>query len=233
MVSITLGIPTLRRYDLLKKAVESAFTGSVVPSTLCIIDNGGKMPESTWKSIQKTLANHPGVEFDFIVPGKNLGVAASWNQILLQYDDWVIVSNDDVEFYPQTIERLVHAAEQDTDGLFFFPGAGGYKNAWSLYLQKKQSLEAIGLYDEDISPGYGFFEDNDMSRRLELAGYRHIPIPKCGYGHFDSATVKSMSPQEQQEHWRRFGIAKQNYIKKWGGIPGQETYAVPFNKTHG
>lgn len=227
----TLLIPTLRRYDLLREAVRSASAGTRPPHRYHIIDNGGALPDEVAHDLL-AIAQQTGAELAIRRPGRNLGVAASWNQGFAQLppaEPWLIVANDDVTFARTTIALLEEAAQADPQGLFFFPGANGLKNAWSLFLQRTRALEEIGWYDEQVSPGYGFFEDNDYSYRLQLRGYRHIPVARCGYGHVDSATVKAMSQPEQEVHWRRYRLAEQNYAAKWGGAPGAERYTLPYN----
>lgn len=227
---MVMGIPTLRRYDLLLGAVRSALTGSTIPRYLLVIDNGGRLPAHIQEQLA-VVADTNGVGLSIHTPGRNLGVAASWNIVadnagLARY---ILLANDDTVCYPGTIASLVEAAFLQPEELFFFPASGGYKNAWSFFLQRAESWASIGPYDESISPGYGFFEDNDMSYRLQLVGRRHVPVPRCGYGHTDSATVKSMSQSELAIHWQRFGLAKANYIAKWGGEPGRERYRIPYN----
>lgn len=225
---VTLIIPTLTRYDLLDRCVSSACEGSVRPTTILLIDNGGNMPPHIRESIARS-AGRARAQVRAVVPGHNLGVAASWNLGLHQHDDWLIIANDDATFYHETIEKLIVAADTQPDELFFFPGSNGYKNAWSCFLQRRASLEVVGYYDEWISPGYGYFEDNDYSHRLQLAGYRHVPVANCAFGHVDSATLKAMAPQERETHWQRFAASKARYVAKWGGEPGQERYTIPFN----
>ena len=227
-MSITLIIPTLTRYDLLDRCVTSACEGSAPPSYVFIIDNGDRMPRHTLDSIVRT-AERAGATVKVAQPGYNLGVAASWNLGLHAHDDWCIVSNDDVTFYHETIEKLIDAAERQPDQLFFFPGSNGYKNAWSCYLQRKASIDIVGYYDEWISPNAGYWEDNDYAYRLRLAGYRHIPVPNCAFGHVDSGTLKSYGPEQRAAHWSSFEVNKQRYARKWGGTPGRETYTIPFN----
>jgi GT2 family glycosyltransferase len=228
---ITLTIPTLRRYDLLRTAVASASQGSLIPTRYHIIDNGGMLPDAVAEDILR-IAQQTNATLVLERPGRNLGVAASWNKAMHDLpagEDFIIVSNDDVTFYRDTIRLLVEASQADREGLFFFPGSGGYKNAWSLYLQRVRSLIDVGWYDETISPSYGFFEDNDYSYRLSLAGYRHIPVAHCAYGHVDSATVKSYTTPEREAHAQRFALSRARYTEKWGGDPGSETYRVPFH----
>lgn len=227
----TLLIPTLRRYDLLREAVRSAAEGTHQPTRYHIIDNGGRIPDEVAYDIL-LIAQQTGAKLHLDRMPYNLGVAASWNRgfaMLPASEPWIIIANDDVTFARSTIAKLIDAARADEQGVFFFPGANGYKNAWSLFLEKRKAWETIGWYDEHFMPAY--HEDNDRSRRLHLAGYRHIPVPGCGYGHVDSATIKAFSKPEMDVHWQRFGQTRAYYVEKWGGEPGQETYTVPFDGT--
>jgi GT2 family glycosyltransferase len=227
---IAMGIPTLRRYDLLRTAIISALSGTTVPEHVVVIDNGGVIPERIASELS-VVGGRANISVQIVQPGRNIGVAASWNLIadLTPWADYLVIANDDTTCYPGTIASLVAAADAQPDMPFFFPASGGYKNAWSFYLQRRDSWESIGPYDEYISPFYGFFEDNDMSYRLQLAGKRHVPVERSAYGHVDSATVKSMSESELRIHWERFAIARQHFINKWGGEPGHERFTIPFN----
>ena len=83
---ITLAIPTYNRYDLLDKCIESAEAGSLKPDNYIIINNGKK----------NYINNNSKVKVynsDF-----NLGVAASWNQIIKMSDEIRIISNDDSKY---------------------------------------------------------------------------------------------------------------------------------------
>jgi GT2 family glycosyltransferase len=227
---LVLGIPTLRRYDLLRTAVTSALAGSVIPQHVIIVDNGGSLPSSVRKTIMNAT-DHAGVLLDIATPGRNLGVAASWNMIAdyaRQVEaEHVIITNDDVTCYQRTIARLVDAARDHPDDLFFFPASGGYKNAWSFYLERLASWDLLGPYDEAFYPAY--YEDNDRSYRLQLAGKRHVPVAGCGYGHVESATLKAFSEAERVRQREEFAVNRAYYIRKWGGDPGHEQFAVPYN----
>lgn len=209
--SVTLCIPTLCRYDLLEQAIESACAGTLPPSRVVVIDNGGNWPGMA------------GVEVHQF--GRNLGVAGSWNWFLKNCEDHIVISNDDVRFDPNTIEELVRAAEAQPDQFFFCP-RGGAGQAWSLFLQRKESLEVVGEYDEGFWPAYA--EDNDYTYRMKQHGQRENHAD-CTYSHHGSATIRSLPAEELAKHHERFQRNMARYVAKWGGEPGRERYAKPFN----
>jgi GT2 family glycosyltransferase len=211
---VTVCIPTLNRYDLAQKCVESAKAGTLKPDKILIIDNGGSCPIM-------------GENIEVYRPGKNLGVAASWNYAIKNTEDYCIIVNDDIEFHANTIERMVKKTEEGHEFVWVFLGANGF----SCFLIRHSLVDKIGYFDEDISPGYAYFEDNDYHRRMELAGIIEVGDPDVGVTHLGSATLKAFTPEQSREHNRRFGLAQMNYIKKWGGLPHKETFTIPYGGT--
>src|SRR5690606_3352243 len=126
-----------------------------------------------------------------------------------------------------TLETLVKAAIDNPDEIFFT--CRGDQNAFSLFLITKKCLELIGPFDENFWPAY--YEDNDYVKRMRLAGYDHICVPGCHYWHEGSGTVKAKSARELQEHNKNFKKSSAYYVRKWGGLPYQEKYDAPFNKS--
>jgi len=102
-------------------------------------------------------------------------------------------------------------------------------NAFSLFVISNFIIDKVGLFDETISPNYAYYEDNDYYRRMQLLGYNLNKVKACNVGHYSSATLKSYNSQQTREHHMRFNIATENYVKKWGGLPGKEIYTVPYN----
>jgi GT2 family glycosyltransferase len=213
----TLCIPTLKRYDLLERCIDSALSGSMVPDKIIIIDNGGSL-----------IKKYKGV--DMYCPGENLGVAASWNWFIRVTEGDRIIVNDDIVFYDNTIEKLIEQLH-NSDGFAWVCKPYGVLNGFSCFAISDKMIDLVGYFDETISPRYAYFEDNDYVRRMILAG---ISMDKfdCGASayHDTSSTLKAFNNKEMQEHHRKFGIAQNNYIKKWGGLPGNEKYKTPYNK---
>lgn len=90
------------------------------------------------------------------------------------------------------------------------------------------ACRAIGGYDT-ILPAY--FSDNDWYRRCDLAGWErinsNIPV-EHGVNGQGSQTINS-DPRLKFLTLVTFDIYRAYYRFKWGGVPGEESFAVPFN----
>lgn len=213
MDGIFVCIPTLKRYDLLWNVIDSANKGTMKPDRFFIIDNGGKF-------------EHRGDKNVFVFsPGGNLGVAKSWNVFISNVPEYRIICNDDIEFYEDTIELLIKNYDEN---FILYPEGVPSANSFSCFLIPNKIPKTIGMFDEEISPGYAYFEDNDYHRRMKFAGFDIKGIKDARLNHANSSTLKSYNFQEEQLHHILFRRARQNYIKKWGGLPGEEIYSEPY-----
>jgi len=208
---LTLGVPTLRRYDLLELLITTAKEGERKPDEYVVVDNGGSLGQRWWLGDVKV-----------VTPGKNLGVAGGWNEIMRQSTgDHVLIVGDDVRLHKDTLVEMERVA---------LGGAGfvrsGHAPAFSCFLLARWLFEKVGPFDERFWPAY--FEDNDYHRRMKLLGYDFATAP-VSYDHVGSATIKSFSEAEMSTHHARFEANKQKYIAKWGGPPHAEVFTVPFN----
>lgn len=221
---VTLAVPTLTRYDLLVKLIESAERGSRKPDRYFIVDNGGHLRAN----LDDGKLVFPTVKDMQIVAAANMGVAASWNLALRRCGDWTIISGDDVELHERTIEKFIVAAEapelQDC-GMLVTDQVGVPE--WSLFLHKIALTERVGWYDQKFWPAY--YEDNDYAYRMKLAGEHRYAVAGAGCEHVGSATVKAMDAAATERHHFAFCACQATYIAKWGGLPGLETRTVPLD----
>jgi hypothetical protein len=200
---INVCVPVLKRYDLLHDLLLSLKQSDPLPTTLYVIDNG--------KNTKQLLAALDAETFPVRThrPPVPMGVAESWNWFIQHVPDDRIITNDDVLFAPDSLKRLV-ASKAD---LAWAAGCG-----FSCYLLRDACVEKIGLFDETISPGYGYYEDEDYLQRLDGRGTRAPSAIAeevvCGVQHLKSQTLKMANHQELVEHHRKFKIAQTNYIKK-------------------
>jgi GT2 family glycosyltransferase len=222
MSEIHLCIPTVRKFDLLDKCVMSAISGSVRPDVIHVMDNSGGMLEAGGYLGFEELES-----FDVRVynPGRNLGVAKSWNVFmeLVPVDATVIISNDDVTFAHFSMGILVAGMVKYPECSLYYGFSG--KSHYSLFGIKQLAWMMLDGFDETFYPGY--FEDNDFDYRLKLAGHKTVELP-TGASHEESATMKSYNTFEMDEHYRSFRRNEAYYVHKWGGMPGKETYTTPF-----
>ena len=145
-----------------------------------------------------------------------MGVAASWNEALRRFGDYVIIANDDVEITPTTIETFVAQAEL-SDKLLFLCDIG---QGFPFFLIKQAAVRLVGLFDEQFTPAY--FEDTDYLHRLALVGQKPVII-EGGVRH---PAPEAAATTMREMDWRAdliVGQNRQRYIAKWGGLPGHET----------
>jgi hypothetical protein len=182
---IVAGIPTLKCYNLLDNCIDSLLNGTCVPSRIFVIDNGGEYK-----------GRHTGhSKVQIIQPGRNLGVAASWNIIdSLAGDADVLLMNDDATLGTDMLRKMRSV-----------PAPVVCTQNWSAFLQRREVWQKIGKYDEQFYPGY--FEDLDYRRRLDNAGI--IPA------HVFDAEGKHLGSQSggvDSQTWQR---NRAYYHQKW------------------
>ena len=199
---INICVPVLRRYDLLRDMVRSCMASNVQPDNYYIIDNG----KNGYKLLQALGDLDLSVKVH--TPAEPLGVAASWNWFIRHVPEERVIVNDDITFAPDSIEKIVA-----------LPHDLVWASGFSCFLLRDACVQKIGLFDETISPGYGYYEDEDYLQRLDGRGSRP-PSAKAlnveaGVQHLRSQTLAVATPAEAQEHHRKFKIAQQNYARKW------------------
>jgi len=102
-------------------------------------------------------------------------------------------------------------------------GVAGSWNYWSAFLMNRWIYEKVGGFDTNFKKC--FFEDNDYAYRLKLAGVN------IRYEDQLNAEIYRNSQTIQKDPLLGGYIEnKEYYIKKWGGIPEQETFKSPFNE---
>lgn len=208
MSSIVLGVPVLNRYDLLARLLASAERSSVVPDLVIVVDNGGRFDGNTTLPLL------------VIAPGRNIGVAASWNTIIERARALdakrIMISNDDIELDPSTIARVL---AEDAD-VVRAPG-------FAFFAMRPSVVDRVGWFDEQFFPAY--FDDNDFDRRLRLAGVNIEDPQGVPIHHEGSATLHSLPMEKQHKFSRRFEELRAYYEQKWGGWPGKEKFDRAFD----
>lgn len=195
---INVCVPVLKRYDLLKELLESLTRSTVVPDAVYIIDNG-RQPAR----VGELVGIVPFTKV--LTPSRPMGVAESWNWFINNVPEERLITNDDIVFAPESLAAMMAAPKW-----FVSCGFG-----FSCFIIRDECVADVGLFDERISPGYGYFEDVDYLRRMRLLGVEDSVV-QCGVVHKQSQTPAVYTPAEVNEHNQRFAIAKRNYGLKWG-----------------
>lgn len=204
-MTLILGIPTLTRFDLLERCIDSALAGTVAPDRVVVVDNSAgacpRRPDCT-----------------YLVPSRNLGVAGGWNLIAKHAAGAdLILANDDTLFAPDTIAKMLEVATSNPRAGIVSPIEG---QRFSLFYLRRSAYQEVGPFDESFWPAY--FEDNDYHRRLTLAGWES-PVAFSAVEHAHSATMQEASEADLVLHHARFRANARRYALKWGGPVGQET----------
>ena len=98
-------------------------------------------------------------------------VAKSHTHVASDPDDWVLIVNSDIAFYPDTLRKIAASVEQQLhdDPLF---GIGFTSLCcsveWSAIIVTRRLINRIGYFDENIYPAA--WEDDDYSIRVALSG---------------------------------------------------------------
>jgi len=222
MNELSICVPTLNRYDCLDSLIDSIRQSIVLPTDLWLIDNGQRYMNS--ESLD--FIDYYGICHHYRKFGQNIGCAASWNWFIAHTHDIRIIVNDDITFTPSAIGQLVDAFNPNA---LVSPDSIVGSNSFSCFMIPDNLVENVGYFDESISPGWAFFEDNDYYYRMCLAGYKIESAPNCLVEHGQSSTFKAFSEEEKNQHHERFRLAQSNYQRKWGNLPHQETFKIPYN----
>lgn len=222
-MEIHICVPTLRRYDLLDELITSMRRSELLPTGFWLIDNGGKY----FNGDQLDFIDACGIEHHYRKFGNNLGVAASWNYFLQNVPEMRIIMNDDSAFYPDSIDLLRKSYDPNS---ITYPAGIPHANSFSCFVFPDKIRDEVGLFDETLSPNWGFFEDNDYFRRMCLQGFELRGVENCRLDHYGSGTLSAMSQEEKELHHEKFRAARERYIQKWGGLPHQEQFEIPYNR---
>ena len=173
----------------------------------------------------------------------NLGIREAFNRGA----DYALVINLDLEFHPLFIENLISFAKREPQAIMWsglrWPDQRTLSSApldgdpyndidTSCFLIDKRLFELVGEFDEQFEPAY--HEDKDMLYRIKLAGLGVRTSPSVRFYHLDRITFKGAFMNKDlaflDENRIYLDQSGGYYVRKWGGIPGEEKYKVPFGE---
>lgn len=195
-----------------KNCIDSLRKNTSQEYRVVIIDNGSPIGAGYLQAVASSSY--------YIRNDENLGYAKAVNQGLQMsmYTNWIVVSNNDIEFLPGWFEAMSGAWDEKTGvvsshlhvhdpehkagveiahvGLMF--GA--------LWMTKPGIVADVGLLDESFE--YGYYEDKDWWQRIAAAGYT---MKKAGWcNHIGNATSGKMADLN-----KFFFENKARYEEKW------------------
>ena len=209
-MSFCILIPTINQKDLLVNAL-NVYVKCYPNIDIFILDNGNQdIPELTQRIHVYTNES-------------NLGVAGSWNWLIKKaisegYEHFLVL-NDDVIFDEGEIYLkgmiLYHGKEK-------FHVCNHFYN-WSVFILNKYIFDKVGEFDENFKKC--FFEDNDYNYRMKL---ENILVRRDG--RLNPSTYNNSMTILKDPSLNGYIENREYYIQKWGGLPDQEVYTVPFNE---
>ncbi len=202
-----LGIPVLNRPDLLERLLLSL---DAPVHTLALVDNGSGGTQQDAAKLDFLLQKlqvepPPGVAHVRVArPFGNLGVAASWNQILTAFPQapFTLLVNNDVVFPPGVLQEALTRLNPDRPQ--FLPLLPDPQE-FSAFALTALAWDLVGLFEEGFYPAY--CEDLDYADRLRRCPeveWLHCPdlqeqMKALNPDH--SATIRS---DAVLEHFNRF-----------------------------
>lgn len=173
-------------------------------------------------------------------------VSMAWNKGITKAVElkcsYILIPNTDILFKSNCIDNLVEFAEENTQ---YSMVTGSIWNSertlesdneddgvaesphFSCFMVRSNFLEATGGFDENLKPAYR--EDNDMHWRMTILKLSAVSIGSARFYHYGSRTIHASNDPRIAEIALGSGNTTEYYLKKWGGMPGEEKYLHPFN----
>jgi predicted O-methyltransferase YrrM len=207
-------IPYVNRPDLLERAVASV---RALWDNLVVIDQS---------SDGLSREDHPWVDciagvFRCATPSMSFTQVMNWAQAeaLERGVEHLVFMHNDAECSGDVASRVLESARSR-------PRAGVvFTNYDALAVFQVPALRDVGPWDETFR---WYFADNDYYRRLLLHGWEQWNFGGQEVAHRGSQTLRSdpaIATQVAAE-WRWH---EDHYRHKWGGLPGQERFSIPYN----
>lgn len=144
-------------------------------------------------------------------------------QAIMYNRPFYMVMHNDAEASDEVIEKLMDRAAEIADK----PWAVLFTNYDALAVYNTRAAVAAGPWDWKLFPSY--YSDNDYYRRLKIAGF-YLEDTGLPVKHVGSHIINKVDKRAKYlNHMLLSGFAREAYIRKWGGPPGEETYTKEFN----
>ena len=151
-IKYTIAIPTYKRADLLKEAIDSCLAQKTnIPFVIMIVDNN---PERDCKT-EQLMQGYTMSNILYYKNSENIGIAGNWNKLFqLTTTDFVIMLHDDDLLYDDYIDKLdkiLKYYNYDVNALYF--GVKVFNNAQELPIKTTGRLKALTLKKSDFQFG--------------------------------------------------------------------------------
>jgi GT2 family glycosyltransferase len=226
IISYPVYILDWRNRRLLEKSLKSIRTSQSVQILLVV--NGSRYPD-----FLNRLRESYGA---LIIENSVNSVSSAWRlaidfAIRRGAEDVLLLANQDTQFGADTLDLLYGACATSEfvygtpkNPIYRYSLWGGRASAFMHFAGRDIDRKNSGLPDLQFTPAY--YEDNDFDRRLFLAGMRQTVV-NAPYKHIGSAVIR-FNRQARRANKKSFAENRRRYIAKWGGLPGRETFHLPY-----
>ena len=226
-------IPVWNQPEKTQRCLESILKQTREPVRLVLIDNGSQPPT---RKLLEAFHQESAVPVHLIRNETNLGFIRATNQgIRACQGPWVCLLNNDTLVTAGWLTEMLKAATSDpriglvnptSNSLGFRTQAPIEEYAESLksltgqatdlstalgfcLLARKSMFDEVGLLDEGF--GMGNFEDDDLSRRVQAAGYRCVRACAAYVYHEEKTSFRHLPRSE-----KAFRENRQRFEQRWG-----------------
>lgn len=213
-----VGIGYVNRIDLLKKAIES-----IQPfwANTFIMDNSNHRDLRHGESFPTNVKIfEPPVPFTLSQTMNLLHRLGAEQRC-----DVIMFMHNDAEADAGTAENFLSAIEKmQREGRRW---GVAFTNYHTLAAYNMKAIKEVGPWDT-VLPHY--FSDCDYFTRLRLAGYEQVWTGLNVIHHNNGASTIKSDGNLEHIHNITFPLYQTYYQSKWGGLPGQERFTLPFNQ---
>jgi hypothetical protein len=140
---------------------------------------------------------------------------------------WWLIASVDVTFAPYDLAWIAERLDTATGPLLVTGDRSDDRLLrFAYFALNTECIDVVGLLDEwTFFPAY--FEDDDYERRCHLGGVEWVTY-NGSITHERSVTIADSTYAEK--NGGTFLANRQAYVKKWGGLPGSETFVSPWGE---
>lgn len=258
-MKVQIVMPTINLWEKYTRfALESVETAMVYAKThnidcrILLIDNAStdETKVEAGKKVSNLFSHLRNEERWSFQKSVNVGVQDGFERGY----DIVLVCNNDIVLHPEAIWRIAQRFEKGDVGMVTCMDVRGEMNEkkiptfrievlltkdkeevdeaphpnFSAFAVNQECWGKAGEFDEVFAPAY--FEDNDYHYRMKLLEIKAIILPTAMFYHYGSRTQNEASENGLPfVSGGSFENNRASYVKKWGGVPGQETFKTPYN----
>jgi hypothetical protein len=244
---------TSAQLELSKRTFESIINQDVGPLDIVVVDNGSAIDTKTYQWIG-TLRNQNGHTVQAVNYQKNISpclianiissiVFGNGHETLLGVPNDVVLPMNlyrEMEKWPQGF--IAAWMNGDVNYRPLEKVSAVYEDIhMSVTLSRKLAHDSMvkadgylfDAYVEGSDPQRGFFmyaSDCDFKRRMKINGVSGVQLDIQCY-HWGSACWRLATPEVSKEINVQADKDRAYYARKWGGLPGQETFDLPFRES--